>query len=408
MATLTQTSNHNTIGFLDLPVEIIEHITEKIYSRTFPTLNIMDVAADYVANKFSDFSEGRFNLSALSRTCSRLRYVVERILYRNIQLDFTGWKGRKHTRWPAGSLRLFLRTLKKRPELGRFVRIAFLDFQLSSDDPRPLEFGLEKFLNFTPKLTHLFLSQTPVALWTMPTKHLIGFATTYAPGILLSIIKDLPVLEDLHLLDCHMMALAGDIPHHNLKRLRLDSSHKHASPHFARILNICGSSVHDLSIHFFGGLQFPTPYFDSQIYPTHSGGSAIRTLHLDNISVLEHPSSTYARLLHDLPSLEHLHISHHGVFAPEAFHILPQSLRSLTTTKYYGLWRFASAKRGFIPALASCIAKSTRKILQVKASEGNDIDKHNNLSTLVETYAFIIIYFSFNIQIVRFTIHNRV
>ncbi|KAJ7282801.1 hypothetical protein C8J57DRAFT_51816 [Mycena rebaudengoi] len=359
--------NRPRIELLDLPVEIIEHIAVSL--RDPKCIPLMDTAALYISEKYSDFSEARFSLSALSQVCSALRHGVERILYRNVQLDFTGWKGRKHPRWPAGSLRLLLRTLEARPELGRYIYTAALDYQLSTES-EALEQGLEDFLAQTPNLQNLFLSQCPIALWDFTTKYLTGFATTFAPGILPSLLEHLSALKDLHLRDCHVMALTGVLPPHNMQRVRLDSSHDNASGHFARVLSICGNSVHDLDVRFIGGLLHSSPLFLGEEF-TRGGGAALQTLRLDNISVLSHVSSGYAQLLSQLPVLQHLHVSHHAPFAERAFAVLPTALRTLTISHYYGLWTYAEPAVAFMPALAACISTSSREIARVEASDGD-------------------------------------
>ncbi|KAJ7446904.1 hypothetical protein B0H11DRAFT_2083753 [Mycena galericulata] len=373
--------NRPKVELLDLPVEIIEHIAVSL--REPKCHSLMDTAALYISYKYSDFSEARFHLSALSQVCSALRNAVERILYRNIQLDFTGWKGRKHTGWPAGSLRLLLRTLEARPELGRYIYTAALDYQIGSTDSEVLERGLEEFLKRAPKLTHLFLSQCPVAMWDLPAKHLAGFATTFAPGILPSLLESLPALKDLHLRDCHVMALSGALPSHNLRRIRFDSSHENASGYFARVLTICGNSVHDLDVRFIGGLQLRAPLFLPDAMGLHRGGGTLRTLRLDNLSVLANLSSGYAYLLRDLPALEHLHVSHHAPFASAAFNMLPASLLSLTASAYYGLWVAEPTKTGFMDALAGCISMSTMSIAHLEASNGEEADARQDLQPVI-------------------------
>ncbi|KAJ7141309.1 hypothetical protein C8R44DRAFT_866937 [Mycena epipterygia] len=363
--------NRPRVELLDLPLEILEHIAASISDQKYPVA--MDAAALYISEKYSDFSEARFSLSALSQVCSELRRAVERVLYRNISLDFTGWKGRKHTGWPAASLRLLLRTLEERPELGRYIYTAALDYQLSTES-EALEKGLEDFLIRAPNLTHLYLSQCPVALWDFPTKHLTGFATTFAPGILPSLLDGLPALRELHLRDCHVMALAGTLPSHSLQRVRLDSSHENASAHFARVLTICGDSVHDLDVRFIGGLQLRAPLFLPGDARERVGGASLHTLRLDNLSVLSHLSSGYAQLLCELPALRHLHVSHHAAFAADAFRVLPASLLSLTASLYYGLWTPEPGKNGFLEALARCISMSTKEIARVEASGGPGLD----------------------------------
>ncbi|KAJ7782317.1 hypothetical protein DFH07DRAFT_790133 [Mycena maculata] len=372
--------NRPKVEFLDLPLEIIEHIAVSLRDPKSP----LDEAALYISDKYSDFSEARFHLSALSKVSSGVRNAVERILYRNIQLDFTGWKGRKHTGWPAGSLRLLLRTITERPELGRYIYTAALDYQIGSTNCEVLEAGLEQFLARTPNLTHLFLSQCPLAMWGLPSQHLEGFATNFAPGILPSLLEHFSVLKDLHLRDCHVMALSGALPPHELRRVRLDSSHENASGYFARVLTICGNSVHDLDVRFIGGLQLRAPLFLPEAVVSPGGGSAIRNLRLDNLSVLTHLASGYAQLLREIPALEHLHVSHHAPFASGAFGVLPPSLLSLTASAYYGLWTTEPGKEGFMTALAGCISMSTKKeVACVEASSGNEKDERQDLQPVI-------------------------
>ncbi|KAF8199904.1 hypothetical protein K438DRAFT_1758966 [Mycena galopus ATCC 62051] len=195
-----------------------------------------------------------------------------------------------------------------------------------------------------------------------PCRTLRGFATTFAPGILPSLLEQLSNLRDLHLRDCHVMALHGELPSHNLQRVRLDSSHEYASAHFGRVLTICADSVHELDLSESG-------------FVIRAGGSALRTLRLDNISVLSHLSSGYAHLLRDLPVLKYLHVSHHAPFAADAFSMLPASLCSLLASEYYGLWTPEPAKKGFIAALAGCISASSKEIARVEGSIGKKPDE---------------------------------
>ncbi|CAK5265427.1 unnamed protein product [Mycena citricolor] len=371
--------NKPRTGLLDLPLELIEHIATSI--RQSRSLSVMDAGAYFVADKYHDFAEARFSLSSLTKVNKFLRSALERLLYRNILVDFSSWKGRKHTAWPAGSLVLLLQTLHERPELGTYVHIAAVDFQNCTDGKR-IEDALQLFLLRCPNLNHLFLSQCPVAFWTWtaPISRLTGFATAFAPGILMTLFPSLSSLRDLHLRDCHVMALQGPLPSHNIKRLRLDSSHEDASAHFNRVLTICADSVTELQVRFIGGLQLRAPRFTERAF-IRPGGDKIHTLRLDNLSVLSHPASGYAQLLRDMPALEHLHLSHHGVFARNAFRALPDSLTSLTVSEYYGLWASEHSKKGFVAGLAQSVLTSGLPIARV---EGANVRKKEEMKPLID------------------------
>ncbi|KAJ7058046.1 hypothetical protein C8F01DRAFT_1149292 [Mycena amicta] len=360
--------NHPRRKLLDLPPEIIEHIAVSL--REPRCLRLVDMAALYISDRYSDFSDARFHLSALNKTCWQLRLATQRILYRNIQLDVTGWKGRKHTAWPAASLRLLLRTLDERPDLARYIHVAALDFPLSANSIE-IEQALEKFLVVTPSLKFFCLAQCPLAFWDHKIDRLKGFATSFAPGILPSVLEDLASLEELHLRDSHVMALSGTLPRHKIQRVRMDSSHADASAYFARVLSIFGAILKDLDVRYIGGLQQPSPLFlhdgTAAAYP-HRGGQNLRSLRLDNISVLTHVSSAYAHILRGLPVLETLHVTHHKPFAPSAFHMLPASLDTLTASHYYGLWASEKIKDGFLSAFATCVEMSPREILRVEGA----------------------------------------
>lgn len=358
---------------LELPIEILEHIAASLREPA----PVLEAASRYIDDRYSDFSQARFTLSAFSKVSSSLRKAVERILYRDVQLDFTGWKGRKHTKWPAGSLRLLLRTLEERPDLGRFIYAAALDYQLSTESSA-LEDGLELFLELTPNLRTLFLGQCPLALWDFPLLKTLTFATTFAPGILPSILEQFPKLQNLYLRDCHVMGFSVELPPHNLHSVRFDSSHDQAVAHFSRALSVCSDTVHHLDIRFLGGLLQPSPMFARR----HPGlikppATNLRSLRLDNLSVFSHVDSAYAQLLQSLPALQELRITNHTCFLPDAFSILPPSLRKLTISDYYGYWEPRSPYHevehqnfNFLMALSKAMTMSTRKIASVVAATG--------------------------------------
>jgi hypothetical protein len=364
------------VVFLDLPIEILEHIAGSLRD----SLPVLEAAARFIDERYSDFCTARFWLSAFSRVCSSVRKTVERILYRDVQLDFTGWKGRKHPTWRAGSLRLLLRTIEERPELGRFVHGASLDYQLCSE-PGPLDSGLKRFLTLTPNLKTLFMAQCPLVLWDMPTLNISTFATTFAPGILPSILEQFPNLQNIHLRDCHVMSFSLDLPKHSLQTIRFDSSHDHAVAHFARVLTLCFDTVHHLDIRFIGGFLLPAPFFSPRSPSLKcSLNTNLRSLRLHNISVFSNIGSGYAQLLQNLPALLELHVSCHGCFNPLAFSILPASLEKLTISDYYGYWemrREDADNNAFLLALAKSINMSHRKIAHIIASNGQNCNSYD-------------------------------
>lgn len=234
--------------------------------------------------------------------------------------------------------------------------------------------ALRQFLCRTPNLANLFLFQCPVALWEFPRLKAVTFATGFAPGIVPSILDQFPRLRNLYLRDCHVMSLRGRLPRRpNLRQIRFDSSHQNASSHLTRALNICADVVQDLDIRFIGGLLMPAPALHCPPTAlTPKAAQNLINLRLDNISVLSHPSSTYAQVLRNLPVLQNLHLSRHASFALSAFSALPPSLRRLSASKYYGLWERAPEQdeQDFIVALSKCISASPCPISRILASEG--------------------------------------
>lgn len=357
------------VVFLDLPIEILELIASSLHDP-LP----IEAAARFIDERYSDFCVARFWLSGFSKVCSSVRKTVERVLYREVQLDFTGWKGRKHPIWRAGSLRLLLRTFEERPELGRFVHGASLDYQLYNE-PGPLDLGLKQFLMLTPNLKTLFMAQCPLVLWDLPPLNISTFATTFAPGILPSILQQFPKLQNIHLRDCHVMPFSLDLPKHNLRTVRFDSSHDHAVVHFARALTLCFDTVHHLDIRFIGGFLQPAPFFAPKSPSIKcSLNTRLRSLRLHNISVFSHVGSAYAQLLQNLPALQELHVSNHMCFDPLAFSVLPSSLRKLTISDYYGYWEMRPEDAGntFLLALAKSINISPRKIRHIVGANGRN------------------------------------
>lgn len=364
------------VEFLDLPVEILEHIAACLREP----LPVLDAAARFIDERYSDFCTARFWLSAFSKVCSSVRKTVERILYREVQLDFTGWKGRKHPTWRSGSLRLLLRTIEERLELGRFVHGASLDYQLFSD-PGPLDLGLKQFLTLTPNLKTLFMAQCPLVLCDIPPLNISTFATTFAPGILPSVLEQFPKLQNIHLRDCHVMPFSLDVPKHKLRTIRFDSSHDHAVAHFARALTLGCDTVHHLDLRFIGGFLQPAPFFSPRSSSLKCNSNInLRTLRLHNISVFSHVGSAYAQLLQNLPALLELHVSNHMCFDPSAFSILPSSLQKLTISDYYGYWEMQRGdgdNTAFLLALAKAINMSARKISHIVASNGRKWDLYD-------------------------------
>jgi len=253
------------------------------------------------------------------------------------------------------------------------VHGASLDYQLCSESG-PLDLGLEQFLTMTPNLKTLFMAQCPLVLWDMPPLNISTFATTFAPGILPSILEQFPRLQNIHLRDCHVMSFSLDLPKHNLRTIRFDSSHDHAVAHFARALTLCFDTVHHLDIRFIGGFLQPTPFFSPRSSSLKcSSNTNLRSLRLHNISVFSNIGSAYAQLLQNLPALQELHVSNHMCFDSSAFSILPPSLQKLTVSDYYGYWemrREDADNNAFLLALAKSINMSPRKMTHVIASNG--------------------------------------
>ena len=241
-------------------------------------------------------------------------------------------------------------------------------------DSDPLELGLTQFLKLTPNLKTLFMTQSPLVLWDIPLPNISTFATTFAPGILPTILGQFPKLKNIHLRDCAAMQFSLDLPKHNLQTVRFDSTHEDGVGHFAQTLTMCLDTVHHLDIRFIGGFLQPAPFFSRKSPAFNcSSNTSLRSLRLHNISVFSHVRSAYAQLLQSLPALQELQISNHMCFDPLAFSVLPASLRKLTISDYYGYWEMTRRDpdhNAFLLALAISIKRSPRKITDVVTSNG--------------------------------------
>lgn len=134
-----------------MPPEIIEEIAENLSFETTLPLDECNAIDMYFEDAFTEVSTARIDLSSFSQVCFAVREPVERILYRNIQLECSEWEGFEGPSL-AGSLRLFLRTLDQRPQLGRLVRSAALDWIARSGRQSPTEEDLVLFMRHCSNL----------------------------------------------------------------------------------------------------------------------------------------------------------------------------------------------------------------------------------------------------------------
>jgi hypothetical protein len=243
-------------------------------------------------------------------------------------------------RKPA-SLPLLLNTLDQRPDLGGLIRCVILEwwggniYSTSRNVFTVMEQAVSRLLCHCSCLESFATLELPQArVFKVHHTHVTYLAVGFAPEHIPIIFEIFPALQTLHFLDFDPAALPSNIPSHNLIALRLDAfENGHVdgptARFFAQALRLCGQSVEELMLRFddFTPMEMRAPGIP-RLLP--NAGAGLVTVHLDNLLVLEHPSSGIASCLRDLPALRHLRVSQPPPITPAAFAGLPPRLHSLT------------------------------------------------------------------------------
>jgi len=317
-----------------LPLEIIEEIAEQLSFGTTPYCNPVDM---YFEDGFTDVSTTRFDLSSFSKVCFAVREPVERILYRNVQLDFSGWTGFEQSQSPsmAGSLRLFLRTLDERPQLGWFVRSATLDCVFRSMMQNLVEEGLVHFMKHCSNLQRLLIARLPddAVLEKFGGCSLVTLGTSYWQRPIATLLTIFPKLQNLCLNYPAPQHFSQKIPYHNLTTLILIVDGDDPTLCFAQVLELCGTTVRDLTLT----LPDKLSHSDKLSSLSSDAGANLQTICLRDFNIFSSPRSGVTRLLSRLPALRHLDMGHFAVPSNSAinFNFATRHLQSIRLWLYF-------------------------------------------------------------------------
>jgi len=236
------------------------------------------------------------------------------------------------------SLPLLLNTLDQRPDLGGLIRCIILEWwgrNIYSTSPKAftvMEQAVSRLLGHYSRLESLITPELPHArVFKTHHTHVTHLAVSFVSGYTPIIFEIFPALQTLYFFEPR--ALPNNIPSHNLTALRLDTfgDGRVDGPalFFAHALRLCGQHVEELMLRYdnLGPMEMQAPGIP-RLLP--NAGAGLVTIHLDNLRVLEHPSSGIASCLHDLPALRHLRVSQPPPITPAAFTSLPPRLHSLT------------------------------------------------------------------------------
>jgi hypothetical protein len=285
-----------------LPPEVIEEIAESLSFGTTVHLDGCNPVDMYFEDAFTDVSAARLDLSSFSQVCFAVREPVERILYRNIQLDFSGWTGfgTNHSPSLAGCLRLFLRTLDERPQLGRFVRSAALDWNSRSRMLDPIEEGLVIFMKHCSNLQRLLIARLPddEVLEKFDHHSLVTLGTIYWQRPIATLLTNFPNLQNLCVNYPALNHFSEQIPPHNLTTLTLVINGENPTLCLARVLDLCGTTVRDLSLT----LADKASYSDYLPSLSSDAGAGLQTIRLRDFDILQSPESGVTQLLLQLPA----------------------------------------------------------------------------------------------------------
>ncbi|KAJ7701839.1 hypothetical protein B0H17DRAFT_1044898 [Mycena rosella] len=364
-------SPQNISPLVQLPEEVVEYIAECMRYPIHPRLEATEA---FLNEGRTRFSVARFSLSSFSQVCASIRPTVERLLYRDIHLDSIGWTShvqsydtQKHPIWPAGCLRLFLRTLEERPELGRFVRsvnLRWSEYQLS---PRTIQEQL-RFLGMCPGLQSLSFSSLPESL----LEHLepldlkiTSFAAVSPAAHVPRIIQMFPALRHLHL-HIHGDPCSFSVPDHSITGLHLKLV---ADRDVQELLLRLAFAVprHDVRDFYLEGkdtrserniavVTFPRPSTSMQASVEH-----LRLKNIDPFRPVTINGADYSPLA-EMTVLRHLHVIRPFLLPPQAFSYLPPNLRSLTFSDYALDSKKSSAdsKSCFVQLVVECLMANTQ------------------------------------------------
>jgi hypothetical protein len=368
---------------LTVPDEIIEQIAIDLQYDIDP--EEWERAEDYMIDNVTWFGHTRFDLSSFSKVCSSVRRPVERMLYRDIHLNFAGWNGSRDAFFPecrGGSLRLLLRTLESRIDLRGCVRSVQMDwygdqmYSLGPEDFAPVADALRQFFSRCPSVQRLLMMTFPSRLEFPTLSHIVTVATSGPPDIFYTVVKKFPGLRDLYLTSIRMNTPPpASVCHHRLKRLHLQGIQVGTAllgliPFAFWALEMCAHITEELRITCSAadvGYNRIDPLPLTPLTLSPSAATNLRSLRLDghSLNFLAHPDSSLADAIRRLPSLHHLYMSKCLAFHTAAFSALPPSLRSLSLSEY-GQWSDdRSTGHVFVVALGECLVQATRMIEMV-------------------------------------------
>jgi hypothetical protein len=354
----TSTSNKRRPSLDTLPPELVENVAEFLrWTSNKPPGLWNSKWNDWTSRAIQIGLRNRVDadqyLSAFSQVCSSLRGPVERILYREIYVQFAGViKGDGGFSSMFGCVHRLLRTLQGRSDLRHHVRSVYVDWPYSYKPPEKSdciagkERAFLRLLTYCPSMQTLFVTHFPdkIDLERFPkTLNVTILGTSYFPAVFQNVSERFQGLRELRLYKSEIgnVSTASVFPH-RLKKLRFDRASFGPSAFALDALAACGDSVEDLEISdCIDDYSLPS----ALLPPSRPAGANLRNLRIQHSYILDSSSSAAANALRSLPRLEQLCVSR---FPPSssighsAFGILPQSLRSLHLSGYIdrGVTRF--------------------------------------------------------------------
>ncbi|KAJ7617801.1 hypothetical protein FB45DRAFT_932722, partial [Roridomyces roridus] len=353
--------------FTELPEEVIEQIADCMRYPIYPSA---EAAAFFLNEGRTGFSETRFALSAFSQVCTYVRPAVERLLYRDIHVDITGWtqhirasETQKLPMFPAGSLRLLLRTLADRPELGRFVRSAYIRWCEHYRVPASMPEHLKTLLSACPKLHTVAFSSLPQSVieYLEPLNLPITSLAAVSPAETLpSVIRAFPALRSLQLHIHGQPPETMSIPAHNITSLHLKLMAEDGCAPESELLPLAYTVPHG---------NVPYVYLESETEmaltpPPEAMQSSVEHLRLKNIDPFTpvHIDGVMCSPIGSLTNLQHLHVMRSSSSLPIHafdFDVLPPNVRTVSFSDYAVTHKMSAAAsksvfvQGVVQALKS-------------------------------------------------------
>ena len=203
-----------------------------------------------------------------------------------------------------GSLPLLLNMLDQPPDLRNLVHSVSLDWEgeeiysKTRKASTMMEQAVMRLLCHFPFLDR-FVTQNlppPRVVARMHHAQVMALAASSTMTDIYTIFRIFPALRHLYFIDFRAADLSGDMSNHGLTTLKLRDRVNDPTLFFTRALKLCGETAQDLTLEYNCYGLMGCRHGFAPVIPRLLSNTGVRlvTINLDDLRILEHPSSSIA------------------------------------------------------------------------------------------------------------------